>query len=519
MTTRREFLLGTGASLATVGALQAGGARRAAAQAVGEGAGARMPLIDRVVPPRDTAGRRPLVVSTWRHGVPGQRRRLAGAGRRGPRAGRGRGGRARARGRPRGDECRLRRPTRPRGPRDAGRLHHGRARPGRRGRVPRGHHAPDQRGAEGDGTDAARHAGRRGRAALRRGAGIPRAGPADGQGARRVAGVAEDLASTQPWTPPTDPRSTSSARPGGGGGGGGKEGSGRRGGDNHDTISMLAIDAAGNLSGACTTSGLAYKMHGRVGDSPIIGAALFVDNEVGAACATGVGEEVMKTLGSFLIVELMRQGATPQQACEEGIARIRYRHQGRRPVEGAGGLPGDRPAGQRGRLRHPAVVPVRDHGRRRGRPAGRCGQLPEAGIARARLERDPRRRHEVVQPREGVGLVHVGAALDQAVARGQAHAVGEVAPSFTATSSARPGPPASASASSETCQPGAGCQSPATCSSGTKPVLSLTALCPSRSSATRASRILAVKPHHHVQRSSAWNRWRYRPPAVPTRKR
>ncbi len=95
---------------------------------------------------------------------------------------------------------------------------------------------------------------------------------------------------------------------------------------NHDTISMLALDAAGDLAGVCTTSGLAFKMHGRVGDSPIIGAALFVDNEVGAACATGVGEEVMKTCGSFLIVELMRRGATPQEACEEGIARIVKRH-------------------------------------------------------------------------------------------------------------------------------------------------------------------------------------------------
>lgn len=90
----------------------------------------------------------------------------------------------------------------------------------------------------------------------------------------------------------------------------------------HDTIGMLAVDGSGNLSGSCTTSGLAYKMHGRVGDSPIIGAALFVDNEVGAACATGVGEEVMKTVGSFLIVELMRQGLSPMEACREGVMRI-----------------------------------------------------------------------------------------------------------------------------------------------------------------------------------------------------
>lgn len=92
--------------------------------------------------------------------------------------------------------------------------------------------------------------------------------------------------------------------------------------ENHDTIGMLALDSSGNLAGACTTSGLAYKMHGRVGDSPIIGAGLFVDNEIGAAVATGLGEEVLKTLGSFLIVELMRQGRTPQEACEEGIRRI-----------------------------------------------------------------------------------------------------------------------------------------------------------------------------------------------------
>lgn len=92
--------------------------------------------------------------------------------------------------------------------------------------------------------------------------------------------------------------------------------------ENHDTISQIAIDSFGNISGACTTSGLAYKMHGRVGDSPIIGAGLFVDNEVGGACATGLGEAVLKTLGSFLIVELMRNGMTPQEACEEAIMRI-----------------------------------------------------------------------------------------------------------------------------------------------------------------------------------------------------
>lgn len=92
--------------------------------------------------------------------------------------------------------------------------------------------------------------------------------------------------------------------------------------ENHDTIGMLAVDKNGNISGGCTTSGLAYKMAGRVGDSAIIGAGLFVDNEIGAATATGLGEEVLKTVGSFLIVELMRQGNTPQEACEEAVKRI-----------------------------------------------------------------------------------------------------------------------------------------------------------------------------------------------------
>lgn len=92
--------------------------------------------------------------------------------------------------------------------------------------------------------------------------------------------------------------------------------------ENHDTIGMLCLDAEGDIAGVCTTSGAAYKMRGRVGDSPIIGSGLFVDNEVGAAVATGLGEEVVKTVGSFLIVELMRNGKTPQEACEEAIRRI-----------------------------------------------------------------------------------------------------------------------------------------------------------------------------------------------------
>ncbi len=92
--------------------------------------------------------------------------------------------------------------------------------------------------------------------------------------------------------------------------------------ENHDTIGIVALDQKQNLSGACTTSGMAYKMQGRVGDSPIIGAALFVDNEIGAATSTGVGEEVIRIVGSHLVVELMRQGNTPQQACEKAVARI-----------------------------------------------------------------------------------------------------------------------------------------------------------------------------------------------------
>ncbi len=92
--------------------------------------------------------------------------------------------------------------------------------------------------------------------------------------------------------------------------------------ENHDTIGMIALDAHGNLSGACTTSGMAFKMHGRVGDSPIIGAGLYVDNEIGAATATGHGEEVIRIAGCHLVVELMRQGKSPQQACEEAVSRI-----------------------------------------------------------------------------------------------------------------------------------------------------------------------------------------------------
>ena len=92
--------------------------------------------------------------------------------------------------------------------------------------------------------------------------------------------------------------------------------------ENHDTIGLLALDKKKHLAGACTTSGMAYKLPGRVGDSPIIGAGLFVDGEVGAATATGMGELMMKTVGSFLIVELIRNGYSAQEACEIAIKRI-----------------------------------------------------------------------------------------------------------------------------------------------------------------------------------------------------
>ncbi|MGL4514861.1 MAG: N(4)-(beta-N-acetylglucosaminyl)-L-asparaginase [Lacipirellulaceae bacterium] len=92
--------------------------------------------------------------------------------------------------------------------------------------------------------------------------------------------------------------------------------------ENHDTVGMLALDAKGRLSGACSTSGMAWKLKGRVGDSPIIGAGLYVDDEVGAASATGVGEAVIRVAGSFLVVELMRQGSSPQDACRLAVERV-----------------------------------------------------------------------------------------------------------------------------------------------------------------------------------------------------
>jgi len=92
--------------------------------------------------------------------------------------------------------------------------------------------------------------------------------------------------------------------------------------NNHDTIGMLALDNNGNLSGTCTTSGIAFKYHGRVADSAIIGAGLFVDNEAGAATSTGLGESVIKSVGSHLVVEQMRNGKSPKEACEIAVKRI-----------------------------------------------------------------------------------------------------------------------------------------------------------------------------------------------------
>jgi N4-(beta-N-acetylglucosaminyl)-L-asparaginase len=101
--------------------------------------------------------------------------------------------------------------------------------------------------------------------------------------------------------------------------------------ENHDTIGMLALDTSGRMAGACTTSGMAYKVRGRVGDSPIIGAGLFIDGDVGGATATGVGEAMIRTAGSSAVVESMRRGASPEEACYDIVQRILKKHPG---VEG-----------------------------------------------------------------------------------------------------------------------------------------------------------------------------------------
>lgn len=91
---------------------------------------------------------------------------------------------------------------------------------------------------------------------------------------------------------------------------------------NHDTMGLIALDDSGNLAGGVTTSGMAFKIHGRAGDSPIVGAGLYVDNEVGAATSSGVGEEVIRICGTHLVVEFMRQGNSPELACKKAVQRI-----------------------------------------------------------------------------------------------------------------------------------------------------------------------------------------------------
>jgi hypothetical protein len=165
--------------------------------------------------------------------------------------------------------------------------------------------------AQGDGKHAACAAGGRWRAGVRAATGLHQGKSADARVGKSVARVVE----TFQYKPVANSENIDYHQA--------QQSLGLPGGkNNHDTIGMLAVDANGRLAGACTTSGMAWKLHGRVGDSPIIGAGLYVDNEVGGATSTGVGEEVIRNAGSFLVVELMRQGRSPQEACEEAVRRI-----------------------------------------------------------------------------------------------------------------------------------------------------------------------------------------------------
>lgn len=123
----------------------------------------------------------------------------------------------------------------------------------------------------------------------------------------------ENLSTEDDWLPPADKEYYKKKR--------------KRG-----TINVLGMGNNGEVAGLTTTSGLFGKIHGRVGDSPIIGAGLFVDNEVGAAGATGRGEELLRTCGSFLLVEKMRAGKSPQVACEEVVERIFFVNGGKANV-------------------------------------------------------------------------------------------------------------------------------------------------------------------------------------------
>ena len=191
---------------------------------------------------------------------------------------------------------RLRRP----GQRDrhgaAGRLRHGRQDAGLRRRGGHGEYpARRGRGSPGDGEDAARPAGRRRGAAVR---GAGRLSTGDAADGRQRGRVGEETAQAE----------------GAGQAAGAAAGPRHRGG--------AGLDKKGSLGGVCTTSGLPFKLPGRVGDSPLIGSGLYVDNEAGAAGATGVGEEIIRINGSHFIVEAMRAGKSPQEACELAIRKV-----------------------------------------------------------------------------------------------------------------------------------------------------------------------------------------------------
>jgi len=293
MSTRRDFLIGAGASLAALGS----------AALTGKALGQDPEGVDTGFPPElidDSMGRKPLVVSTWRHGLAANAAAWQILGE---------GGRAL-------DAVEQGVMVSEADP-EVSSVGYG-GRPDREGHVTLDSCIMDELGNAGSVAflQDILHPIQVARAVMEKTPHVMLVGEGARQFALEQGHQPQDLLTPaaredwqqwlqtseyKPWTPASDP-----ARD--------KVG--------HDTISMLGLDRKGNLSGSCTTSGLAYKMHGRVGDSPIIGAALFVDNDVGGACATGVGEEVMKTVGSFLIVELMRQGLSPDDACREGIARI-----------------------------------------------------------------------------------------------------------------------------------------------------------------------------------------------------
>ncbi len=295
MTSRRQFLIATGVGLAALGTGRLGTAQEPTA-----GSGTGLSLIDEVVPPGQQPATRPIVVSTWRHGQAANAAAwpILRAG-----------GRAL-------DAVETGVRVTEADPQVMSVGYGGL--PDRDGHVTLDACIMDETGNAGAVAflQDIKHPISVARAVMEKTPHVMLAG----EGARQFA-VAQGFPTTDLLTPAArrtwqDWRRTSHYKPWSPGSDPAR----------HDTISQLALDAHGNLAGACTTSGLAFKMHGRVGDSPIIGAALFVDNEVGAACATGVGEEVIKTVGSFLIVELMRQGRSPADACREAVERIVHKN-------------------------------------------------------------------------------------------------------------------------------------------------------------------------------------------------